>query len=182
MWAVTSFWPQKVVFRSQIYSARARLRLISDQARGLVENCFDGRPVWVPLNLKRLSQGSLHLIIDVEKARVIEWVKVIWWYKCGNIVPGWFWILLSVPRTWLIVWFPEVVNRQNLQVCRAARVNIRILYTCMKTLRECLVFCLRQPILGSRKVNSSSVLVRHLAVSLIIWETKRSVRRSKYCL
>ena len=27
--------------------------------------------------------------------------------KCGNIVPGWFW------RTWLIVWFPEVVDRQN---------------------------------------------------------------------
>ena len=75
--------------------------------------------------------------------------------KCGNIVPGWLWIVLSVPRTWLIVWFPEVVDRQNLQVCRAARVNIRILCTCMKTLRECLVFCLRQPILGSRKVNSS---------------------------
>ena len=169
MWAVTSFWLQKVVSRSQIYLTRAKLRLISDQARDLVENCFDGRPLCVPFKtarlhpgswITRLSQGSfIHLMIDVEKARVIEWVRVIWWYfariKCGNIVPGWLWIVLSVPRTWLIVWFPEVVDRQNLQVCRAARVNIRILCTCMKTLRECLVFCLRQPILGSRKVNSS---------------------------
>ena len=34
MWAVTSLWPEKVVFGSQIYSARAKLKLIvSDQAR-----------------------------------------------------------------------------------------------------------------------------------------------------
>ena len=33
MWAVTSFWPQKVVCGSQIYSAREKLKLISDQAR-----------------------------------------------------------------------------------------------------------------------------------------------------
>ena len=40
----------------------------------------------------------------------------MWWYlariKCGNIVPGWLWLVLSVPLTWLIVWFPEVVDRQ----------------------------------------------------------------------
>ena len=45
------------------------------------------------------------------------WERVIVRYfaciKCGNIVPGWLWIVLSLPRTWLIVWFPEVVNRQN---------------------------------------------------------------------
>ena len=44
------------------------------------------------------------------------WERVMWWYfariKCGNIVSGWLWIGLSVPRTWLIVWFPEVVDRQ----------------------------------------------------------------------
>ena len=44
------------------------------------------------------------------------WERVMWWYfariKCGNIVSGWLWIVLSVPRTWLIVWFPEVVDRQ----------------------------------------------------------------------
>ena len=32
MWAVTSLWPQKVAFRGQNYSARAKLMLISDQA------------------------------------------------------------------------------------------------------------------------------------------------------
>ena len=169
MWAVTSLWPQKVAFRSQNYSARAKLMLISDQARDLVKICFEGRRPCVPFKtarlhpgswINRLCQQSLHVMIYVEKASY--WERVIWWYfariKCGNIVPGWLWIVLSVPRTRLIVWFPEVVDRQNLQVCRAARVNIRILCTCMKTLRECLVFYLRQPILGSRKVNSSSVL------------------------
>ena len=42
MWAVTSLWPQKIVCKSQIYSARAKLKLISDryQARDLVKNCF----------------------------------------------------------------------------------------------------------------------------------------------
>ena len=38
----------------------------------------------------------------------------VWYFariKCGNIVSGWLWIVLSVPRTWLIVWFPEVVDR-----------------------------------------------------------------------
>ena len=55
---VTSFWPQKVVFRSQIYSARAKLRLISDQARDLVENCFDGRPLCVPFKTARLHPGQ----------------------------------------------------------------------------------------------------------------------------
>ena len=33
MWAVTSLWPQKIVFRTQIYLARAKLQLISDEAR-----------------------------------------------------------------------------------------------------------------------------------------------------
>ena len=37
MWAVTSLWPEKVAFRSQNYSARAKLMLISDQARDLVK-------------------------------------------------------------------------------------------------------------------------------------------------
>ena len=84
------------------------------------------------LNNSTESGKLIHLMIDVEKARVIEWVRVIWWYfariKCGNIVPGWLWIVLSVPRTWLIVWFPEVVDRQNLQVCRAAHYCVHIVY------------------------------------------------------
>ena len=40
MWAVTSLWPQKVVLRSQIYSARAKLVLISDLAGWPASMCF----------------------------------------------------------------------------------------------------------------------------------------------
>ena len=54
MWAVTSLWPQKVVCRSQIYSARAKLKLISDQATDL----FEGRPLCVPFKTARLHPGS----------------------------------------------------------------------------------------------------------------------------
>ena len=54
MWAVTSLWPQKVVCRSQIYSARAKLKLISDQATVL----FEGRPLCVPFRTARLHPGS----------------------------------------------------------------------------------------------------------------------------
>ena len=81
MWAVTSLWPQKVAFRSQNYSARAKLMLISDQARDLVKICFEGRRPCVPFKtarlhpgswINRLCQQSLHVMIYVEKARVIE--------------------------------------------------------------------------------------------------------------
>ena len=33
MWAVTSLWPHKVVCVGQMYSVRAKLKLITDQAR-----------------------------------------------------------------------------------------------------------------------------------------------------
>ena len=80
-WAVTSLWPQKVTFRSQNYSARAKLMVISDQARDLVKICFEGRRPCVPFKtarlhpgswINRLCQQSLHVMIYVEKARVIE--------------------------------------------------------------------------------------------------------------
>ena len=134
--AVTSLWPQKVVFRTQIYSARTKLKLISDQARDFgrdpfnqnsnrsdrekrttskggpvfsklfrldrtdplsfgpkfpeilvewiapfVKNCFEGRRPCVPFKtarlhpgswINRLSEESLHAMIYVEKARVID--------------------------------------------------------------------------------------------------------------
>ena len=54
MWAVTSLWSQKVVCRSQIYSARAKLKLTSDQATDL----FEGRPLCVPFKTARLHPGS----------------------------------------------------------------------------------------------------------------------------
>ena len=42
-WRVSGL--KKPVCGSQIYSARAKLKLISDQARDLVKNCFEGRPL-----------------------------------------------------------------------------------------------------------------------------------------
>ena len=91
------------------------------------------------------------------------WASVIWGYlahiKCANIVPGWLWMGLSEPRTWLIVsGFPEVVDRQTSDTswCRVIRI------LCTSILKR------------SRKVNSRSVLVGHLAMSLIVWETERS--------
>jgi len=58
MWAATSLWPQKVVCRSHIYLARAKLMLISEQARDLAKDCFEGRPVCVPFKTARLHPGS----------------------------------------------------------------------------------------------------------------------------
>ena len=40
--AVTSLWPQKVSSRGEIYSARWKFMLISDQVKDLVKNCFEG--------------------------------------------------------------------------------------------------------------------------------------------
>ena len=58
LWAMTSLWPQKVVFRNQIYSTRAKLMLISDQSRDLVKNCFERRPLCVPFKTARLHPES----------------------------------------------------------------------------------------------------------------------------
>ena len=70
MWAVTSLCPQKVVCKSQIYSARAKLQHISDQARDVVKSCFEGWPLCVPF---KAARASLHvMMIYEEKARVIE--------------------------------------------------------------------------------------------------------------
>ena len=100
--------------KRQIYSASPKLKLISDQPKFVLKAglCVSLSKQLVYIN--RLCQ-LLHVIIYVEKARD-SWERVIWWYfariKCGNIVPGWLWIVLSEPRTWLIMWFPEVVDRQ----------------------------------------------------------------------
>ena len=40
--AVTSLWPHKVGSRVEIYSARWKFMLISDQAKDLVKNSVDG--------------------------------------------------------------------------------------------------------------------------------------------
>ena len=114
------------------------LILISDQARDLVVKiCFEGRPLWVPFKTARLHQGSWinrlrqFTCDDLCAESENYWATVIWWHfariKCGNIVSGWLWIVLSLSRTWLIVWFSEVMT-DRFQVCRGARA-IKILRT-----------------------------------------------------
>ena len=115
MWAVTSLWPHKVVCVGQMYSVRAKLKLIYWPGQSLVKKCFEGWPRRVPSKTARLCQQSWHVLICRESESY--WERVFWWYfariSCGNIVLGWLWIVLSVPRTWLIVRFPEVsVDRQ----------------------------------------------------------------------
>ena len=46
--AVTSLWPHKVGSRVEIYSARWKFMLISDQAKDLVKNCVEGRGCMSP--------------------------------------------------------------------------------------------------------------------------------------
>ena len=74
MWAVMSLWPQKVVYGSQMYSVRAKLTLISDQATELVENCFEGRPLCVPFKTARLHPASW-----INRLRVY-----MWWFMWGK--------------------------------------------------------------------------------------------------
>ena len=50
--------PRKVLFRSQIYSASAKLMLISDQARDLVKNCLEAGLSVSLLKTARLHPGS----------------------------------------------------------------------------------------------------------------------------
>ena len=117
LWAVTKLWPRKVVFRGQIYSARAKLMLISDQSRDLVEIVLKAG-ICVLFQNGSSTCGILSgkcTCDDLCGKSESYWVRVIWWYfaRINVIVPGWLWIVLSVPRTWLIVWFPEFVDRQN---------------------------------------------------------------------
>ena len=42
MFAITSLWPHKEGPRDEIYSARWKLTLVSDQAKDLVKNCLKG--------------------------------------------------------------------------------------------------------------------------------------------
>ena len=57
---VMSLWPQEVV-RSHISSGRAKLKLIFDQARDLLKNCFKGWPRCVPF-----KTACLHHTQDLE--------------------------------------------------------------------------------------------------------------------
>ena len=126
LWVVTSLWSQKVSHSSRIYSAREKLMLISDQARDFVVKILFWRPACMcPFQNSSSTSGILNESTESEKFTCDDlwgesesyWTRVIRWYfariKCVNIVPGWLWVVLTVPRTRLIVRFPEVVDRQN---------------------------------------------------------------------
>ena len=161
--------------------------LISDQARDLVKEYFESGPLCVPFKTARLHPGSwiidsvrkVYLSLRGESESYWERERVIWWYftriKCGNIVPGWLWIVLSVPGKWLIVWFPEVVDRQNsgMSWCSCYK-NTVFKHKNASWVLNWSDFVLDNRILGSRKVDSRSVLVGHLAMSPLVWETERS--------
>ena len=76
MWAVTSLWPQKVAFRSQNNSARAKLMLIFWPGQRLCKKLF-----WRP--------ASKFTCDDLCGESESYWERVMWWYlariKCGNI-------------------------------------------------------------------------------------------------
>ena len=117
MWVVTSVWPQKVVCRTHICSARATLMHISDQARDLVKNCFEGQPLVSLSKRAGILNKSTVPFDDLCGESKSNWARVIWWHlvhvKYANILPDWVRIFLSVWQTWLMVWFPEVVDKQN---------------------------------------------------------------------
>ena len=75
--AVTRLWPHKVGSRVEIYSARWKFMLISDQAEGLVKNCVEGGAVWL-LFTRWFTSGILN------KSTVSELKKVPCDDLCGE--------------------------------------------------------------------------------------------------
>ena len=76
--AVTSLWPHNVGSRVEIYWARWKFFLISDQAKDFVKNCFEGWGCMSPFQL-------LVYIRDLElKSTVSESRKVPYDNLCGE--------------------------------------------------------------------------------------------------
>ena len=126
---ISSHLAKRVKHWSRAWDGKA-----SDQARDLVKNCFEGRPLCVPFKTAPLHPGSWIKWLGLCGESESYWERVIWWYfariKSGNIVPGCLWIVLSVPQTWLTVWFPEVVDRQISGMSWRSCYNWRILCKC----------------------------------------------------
>ena len=100
-WQQQVFGLQKVGSRSEIYSARWKLILISDQAKDFVKNCFEGGGAPCLLLNRWFTSGILNKsILWVEKSfyltiymwRKREFYEEIWrWFarvKCRNIMSG----------------------------------------------------------------------------------------------
>ena len=98
--AVTSLCPQKVGSRDEIYWAKWKLMLISDQAKDLVKNCVEGEGSMYTFSTAGLHPGSWINRLDESRKvsmprcmrRKREFFGVIWRcfarVKCGNIMNG----------------------------------------------------------------------------------------------
>ena len=74
---VTSLWPHKVGSRGEIYSARWKLMLLSDQAKDVVKNCFEGGAPCLLFNLWFTSGNWNKSTVWVEKSSM-------WWFMWGK--------------------------------------------------------------------------------------------------
>ena len=99
--AVKSLWPHKVGARGEIYSARWKLMLISDQAKDLKIVLKAGRAAapcllfnhWFTSGILNKStvwvEKSFHVTIYVETARILRSDLTMFpRVKCGNIMSG----------------------------------------------------------------------------------------------
>ena len=68
--AVTSLWPHKVGSRIEIYSARYKFMLISNQAKGLVKNYVEGGAVYLLLN-RWFTSGILNKLTVSDQSRKV---------------------------------------------------------------------------------------------------------------
>ena len=97
--AVTSLWTHKEGSKGEIHSGR--LMLISDQAKDLVKNCFEGGGLHVSFSTSGLHPGSwINRLFESRKVSCDDLcgeserfsVGVIWRcfarVKCGNIMSG----------------------------------------------------------------------------------------------
>ena len=139
LFAVTSLWPQKVGSRGEIYSARWKLRLISDQAMDLVKNCLEG--------------GGLHVSLSTTGLHPASWINRL----CeSRKVSVWRFMLLLCD-------LPKVLTNNLRYVLE--HVLPENFVPSIKALRECLVrwFCLRKPNLCSKIVAFKSSVFDRLS-------------------
>ena len=179
--AVTSLWPPKVGSRGEIYSARWKLMLISDRAKDLVKNCFEGMGLHVSFSTTGFHWESWRKrLCESRKVSIwrFMWGKhefygVIWRcfarIKCWNIMSG-FRKCCDCHKSRLLCDLPKVLTDNLRYVVKLVLPENFV--PSIQTLHECLMsvkFCRRNPILCSKIVDFKF----SLAMSLMIWLTKK---------
>ena len=128
---VTSLWTHKEGSKGEIHSER--LMLISDQAKDLVKNCFEGGGLHVSFSTSGLHPGSwINRLFESRKVSCDDLcgeserfsVGVIWRcfarVKCGNIMSGFRKccdfreIFVWLPRLLTVIWLRKLcVKHKN---------------------------------------------------------------------